>query len=124
MSKRFAVWSFLAAFVAAAVAAFAPLGHVTESHGVPGGAEVTRSYGVSVFSHDGAWVLVVVAVPVLIALAGALIPARAVRIVSTVLLWTFCLLGMLSVGIFFVPAAVLMTVAAIKPDRQPTPAPS
>jgi amino acid transporter len=124
-SKRFAVWSFLAAIVAGAVTAFAPLGRVTEGQGTPGGVEVTRSYGVSVFSHDGPWVLVVVAVPILIALAGALIPARAARIVSTVLLWAFCFLGLLSVGLFFLPSAVLMTVAATRPDdRQPAPNPS
>ncbi len=117
MLKRFAVWSFLAAVVAAAVTAFAPLGQVTEGHGIPGGVEVTRSYRVSEFSNQGAWVLVVVAVPVLIALAGALIPARAARIISAVLLWAFCVLGLLSVGLFFVPSAVLMTVAAIRRDQ-------
>lgn len=121
-SKRLAVWSFLAAVVAAAVTAFAPLGHVSEGYGTPGGVEVTRSYGVSTFSQDGAWVLVVVAVPILIALAGALISARTARIVSTVFLWAFCLLGLLSIGVFFVPSAVLMTVAAIRRD-QPAPAP-
>jgi amino acid transporter len=123
-SKRLAVWSFHAAIVAAAVTAFAPLGHVTESRMDPGGVEVTRSYGVSVFSHDGPWVLVVVAVPVLIALAGALIPARTARIVSTALLWAFCVLGILSVGIFFVPAAALMTAAAAVSDRHPAPDPA
>lgn len=121
MSKRFAIWSFLAALAAAAVTAFAPLGRATEGRMDANGVEVTRSYGVSVFSQDGAWVLVVVAVPVLIALAGALIPARAARIVSSVLLWMFCVLGLLSVGLFFLPAAVLMTVATRR--DQPVPAP-
>jgi amino acid transporter len=122
-SKRLAVWSFLAAIVAGAVAAFAPLGHVTEGRMDAGGVEVTRSYGVSVFSHDGPWVLVIVAVPILIALASALIPARAVRLVSMVLLWAFCVMGAASVGLLFVPSAALMTFAAIKPDRQPAPTP-
>ena len=96
MWKRFTVWSFLTAVAAALVAAFAPLGRVTESLGIPGGVEVTRSYGVSLFSHEGSWVLVVVAIPVLVALAGALIPAR----------------------------AALMTVAAIRRDPRSAPDPA
>jgi hypothetical protein len=39
-----------------------------------------------------------------------------------VLLWAFCLVGLLSVGLFFIPAAVLMTAAATA--REPHPEPS
>ena len=122
-SKRLAVWSLVAAIVGASVAVSAPLGQVTEYLDGPGGGE-TRSYSVSLISSEGVWVLVVVAVPILIALAGALIPARAARIVSTALLWAFCVLGLLTIGIFFVPAAVLMTAAAAVGDRQQAPGPA
>ena len=122
-SKRLAVWSLVAAIVGASVAVFAPLGQVTEYLDGPGGGE-TRSYSVSLISSEGVWVLVVVAVPILIALAGALTPARAARIVSTALLWAFCVLGLLTIGIFFVPAAVLMTAAAAVRDRQQAPDPA
>jgi hypothetical protein len=123
-SKRLAVSSFLAALMAGAVCVFAPLGQASESQMSAGGVEITRSHSVSLFSTNGAWVLVVVAVPVLIALAGALIPARAARIVSTVLLWAFCLVGLMSVGLFFIPAAVLMTAATATREPYPVPVPS
>jgi hypothetical protein len=120
-SGRLAVWSFLAALVAGAVTVFAPLGRATESRMSAAGVEVTYSHGVSLFSTNGAWVLVVVAVPIAIALAGALIPARAARTVSTVLLWAFCLVGLMSVGLFFIPAAVLMTAATVAREPHPVP---
>lgn len=121
-SKRLAVSSLVATIVGALVAVFAPLGQVTEYLDGPGGGE-TRSYSVSLLSSEGPRILVVVAVPILIALAGALIPVRVARIVSTVLLWACCVLGLWSIGIFFVPAAALMTAAAAVSDRHPAPDP-
>ena len=122
--KRFAVASFLAAVLAALFTAFAPLGTTCSSSGTPGGPageEVCRN--VSIFQHDGSWVLVVVSVPVLFALVPVLLRRRAARVVAAVLLWAFCVVGLASVGLFFVPAATLMTIAAIKHD-EPAPAPA
>lgn len=59
-----------------------------------------------------------VAVPVLIALTPVLWHRRGVRIASAVLLWACSVVGMFSVGMFFVPVAILMTIAA---SREPTP---
>jgi hypothetical protein len=65
------------------------------------------------------WVLVVVSVPVLVALFAVVVHHRPARVVSAVLLWIGCIVGLASVGIFFVPAAILMTVAAaVAPPRQ------
>jgi hypothetical protein len=36
---------------------------------------------------------------------------------GTVLLWTLCVLSLASIGLFFVPAAVLMTIAAARDER-------
>jgi hypothetical protein len=110
--KRFTVAAFLLALTGALVAAFAPTGHVMESQASTGGVIVTRSYNGSMFQTDGSWVLVVVSVPVLLALVPVLIRYRAARIVSAALLWVGGLVGMWSVGIFFVPAAIVMTIAA------------
>lgn len=71
-----------------------------------------RCVGTSLFQTEGAWILVVVSVPVIVALLPVLVRHRAARIVSTVLLWACVVVGMLSVGLFFLPAAVLMTIAA------------
>ena len=93
--KRFAVASFLAAVLAALFTAFAPLGTTCSSSGTPGGPageEVCRN--VSIFQHDGSWVLVVVSVPVLFALVPVLLRRRAARVVAAVLLWAFCVVGL------------------------------
>ena len=116
-AKRFTVAAFLLAVIGGLVAAFAPTGQVMEGSGSPGGEIVTRSYRVSMFQTNGAWVLVVVSVPVLVALIPILVRHRAARIVSAVLLWMGCVVGMWSVGMFFVPAAIVMTVAAAR--REP-----
>jgi hypothetical protein len=112
-ANRVVVAAFVLAVLGALVAAFAPLG-TTCGVTVPGG--VSHCSGTSSFSVDGAWVLVVVTVPVLVALVPLLVPRRAAIIASTALLWIGCILGMLSVGIFFLPAAILMTVAAARGD--------
>ncbi len=120
-ARGFTVAAFLAAGLGALVAAFAPTGRVTESFGSSSGAFSTRSYSESMFQVNGAWVLVVVSVPVLVALIPVLVRHRRARIVSAVLLWFGCVLGMLSVGMFFVPAAVLMTIAASRGEPAPIP---
>jgi hypothetical protein len=120
-AKGFTLAAFLVAVLGALVAAFAPTGRVEESFGSSSGAFVTRSYSVSMFQENGAWVLVVVSVPVLVALIPVLVRHRRARIVSAVLLWFGCLLGMLSVGMFFVPAAILMTIAASRGEPAPIP---
>jgi hypothetical protein len=119
--SRLTFVAFLLTVTGALVAAFAPIGGRVESLVSDSGATVSRSYLVSLFHVDGAWVLVVVSVPILLALVPVLWRHRTVWIVSAVLLWIGCVLGMLSVGWFFVPAAIAMTIAAVR--REPAPAP-
>lgn len=120
-AKRFTLAAFLVAVLGALVAAFAPTGRVMESYGSSNGVFRTRSYSVSMFHTNGAWVLVVVSVPVLVALIAVVVRHRVARIVATVLLWTGCVLGMWSVGMFFIPAAILMTIAASRTEPTPVP---
>lgn len=68
----------------------------------------------------GPRLLVVLAIP----LAAALLPLWArgrawivLSIVSAALLWVFVLLGALSVGLFFLPAALVAVVAACVPSE-------
>jgi hypothetical protein len=109
--------AFLAAVAGALVAAFAPLGRTCGTT-LPG--NEARCWGTSIFSVDGWWVLVVVSVPVVVSLLPLLVRRRPGRIVSAVLLWISCVVGMWSVGVFFVPAVILMTVAATTRDTAPT----
>lgn len=114
MAKRFALASFIVAVLGAAVAAFGPVVRSCVSAGGP-----ERCVGKSSFEVDGAWVLVVVAVPVLLTLLPLLLWHRVTVVVSALLLWTLCVLGLASIGLFFVPAAVLLTVTAAMLDSQP-----
>lgn len=124
-ARRWAMSAFGAAVFGALVAAFTPLGQmctaISSSDGGRGpdvAAESCR--GVSTFSTDGAWVLVVVLVPALMALIGTLVDRRPAQVVAAVLLWIGCLVALASVGLYFVPAAILMTVAAAQ--SRPVPA--
>jgi hypothetical protein len=49
-------------------------------------------------------------------LIAMLVPRRSVLIACTALLWIGCVLALLSVGIFFVPAAIVLTIAAARSD--------
>jgi hypothetical protein len=119
--------AFVLAVLGAVVAAFAPTGQVVGSFGssttsVMRPSQVsTFHYNVSMFQTDGAWVLVVVSVPVLLALGAVLVRHQAARIAAAVLLWIGCVVGIFSVGVFFVPAAIVMTVAATRRERSPVP---
>jgi hypothetical protein len=118
---RSAIVAFLLAVLGGLVAAFGPLGRQCVVQAVPGEPpSQERCSSVSVFETDGAWVLVVVSVPIVIALVPVLVRRRAAAIVSAVLLWGCCIVGAFSVGMFFVPAAVAMTIAATR--RDPVPA--
>jgi hypothetical protein len=128
-----AVSAFVAATLGALVAAFAPLGQTCSSTatvpalgslgGSPAPAVGEVCHAVSTFAVDGAWVLVVVSVPVLVAFVPVLVRRRPARVLSAVLLWIGSILGMLSVGMFFVPAAILMTIAAQRPPAVAPPMP-
>jgi hypothetical protein len=106
------VVSFGLAVLGAGIAAFAPLVSETSATGSPGSDVVVRTEHVSTFEVDGWWVLVVVSVPVLISLLALLIGRRWALVTAAVALWVCCILGIVSVGLFFIPSAVAMTVAA------------
>lgn len=109
-ANRWTVIAFLAAVLGALIVVFAPL--YTGCTSRSGGTEVCGH--ASAYTVNGSWIFVVVSVPVLVALIPVLVRRRWARIVSVVLLWLGCLVGLLSVGIFFVPAALLMTIAAAR----------
>jgi hypothetical protein len=111
------VVSFALAVLGAAIAAFAPLGTETVGTGFPGSV-VERTEHVSTFEVDGWWVLVVVSVPVVISLLAVLIGRRWALVTAGVALWACCVVGILSVGPFFIPSAIAMTVAAAGAPRR------
>jgi hypothetical protein len=83
---------------------------------VAGGGGPERQFCASLVETNGMSVLGVLAVPV--ALAGVGLAAvgrrhRGVLVVVTVALVALCVLGLASVGLFFVPAAVALVVAVV-----------
>jgi hypothetical protein len=111
----FAKASFVAALTAALLAAFAPTYTSCEAQA---GGTCGYTTGLSV---NGPWVLVVASVPVVLALLAVLVPRRWMRIVTAVLLWVCCAIAVASIGFFFVPAAILMTIASVRHDRVAAP---
>ena len=111
--RSLVVVAFLAALAGALYAAFGP---TYES------CDMDRCGSESTVSVNGWWVLAVIAVPVVFALAPVVFDRRPVRIASTVLLWAFCVIAGFSVGLFFVPAAILMTIASVRSDPVATAA--
>jgi hypothetical protein len=118
-ANRWAVAAFMAATLGALVAAFAPT--YSGCGSTPSGGE-TCGHATS-FAVNGTWVLVVVSVPVMVAFVPVLVRRRPARVVSAVLLWIGCVVGMWSVGMFFVPAAILMTIAAQRLPAVASPIP-
>jgi hypothetical protein len=121
-SNRTTAWLAWGAFawtvVAGAFMLLAPVGEsVSVSSAAPTGADpspevVTTRSTETLLENEGPSVLVVLAVPVVLALAGAGGPAaRPRRIGAGSLLLVFCLLGAMSVGLFYLPAAVLLLAA-------------
>jgi hypothetical protein len=110
----FAKASFVAALTAAMVAAFAPT--YQECEAAAGG----TCGSVTGFAVNGWWILFVASIPVLISLLPVLRTTRRASAVSAVLLWLGCLIAAFSIGLFFIPAAILMTVAAFRaPELTP-----
>jgi hypothetical protein len=110
-ASRFSLLALAAAVIGALVVLFAPLYTSCGSD--------TACRGDSAVAVNGGWILVVVSVPVALALLPVVIHHRAVRTVAAILLWACCVIALLSVGIFFVPTAILMTIAAARHDPAP-----
>ncbi len=126
--------------IAAAVLLLAPLGsqqaavattqvatQAGEQAGEQGAPQVVgQAQHVSLLQHEGPSVLVPLAVPVVIALLGAVAglfrSPKVLRTVSAGLLTAFVLFGALSIGVFFLPSAIAMGVAAARTAGSGAPA--
>jgi hypothetical protein len=61
----------------------------------------------------GAWIAFIVMIPVLLAGAPLLIHRREARIVSGSLLLVFCVVGAASIGLLYLPAAILLIASGM-----------
>ena len=69
---------------------------------------------VGLLKANGPRVLIPLAVPPVIALMAVLLPKRAVRIGAAIALTFFSFVAGFSVGLFYVPSAVLMILAGLR----------
>lgn len=104
--------------VAAALAIIFLPSYVIESETSSGGRSVDSATALDVV---GPWLLVVLAIPVGISLVPAVWRGnrwQLLSVASAVLLVVFALVGSLSIGWYFYPAAVLSIIAACVPARR------
>ena len=118
-----AVISLAFSLVVAVTLAVTPLGSQREVVlSSPGGTAIAgRVEHVSLLQQEGASVLVPLAVPIAMAAlgvgAGLFRRPRPVRAVAAGLLVVFVLLGAISIGLFYLPSAVAMVVAAVQTEQ-------
>jgi hypothetical protein len=116
-----ALASLLLVLAASSILAFAPTGTSLEAQQVQiGGAAAPPSAAVrvshpSLLATQGSGVLLPLAIPPSIAALGLALGRRA-RAIATVLLLSYAILGALSIGIFYLPAAAFMAFASGSPS--------
>jgi hypothetical protein len=66
---------------------------------------------------NGALVIIPITFPVVIALLPLLFRKQAVRIIATIIMWGFAMISGFSIGLFYLPAAIAMLLAACVDDR-------
>jgi hypothetical protein len=81
----------------------------------------TRSDGLrtthaTLLQVNGSWMLLAVAFPMIIALLPLVVRMRAMRISAAIVLGAFSFIAGFTVGLFYVPAAVAMLLAACVAD--------
>jgi hypothetical protein len=114
---------FVLALLAVVLLLVIPTGR-EESVSISSTGEITRhSRSTTLVQSDGWSVLVPLAVPV--AIAGVPLALRRTRwrrgalVAASVLLLAFVVAGLLSIGVYYLPAAVAMETAAIVDGRRP-----
>jgi hypothetical protein len=86
----------------------------------PSGASTTCS---SLIAENGVWVIGYLLIPIVVTILGFLAVAARRRTVAralAILLLVLCVLAAWSIGLFYIPAAVTLVIAAARMDRTPT----
>jgi|RhiMethySRZTD1v2_1073278.scaffolds.fasta_scaffold11796_10 hypothetical protein len=121
-TTRVLAWAAVAWTVAVGLALLAvptgtSVGAASSGVGSTGSEVVTTTSHETLLEHEGAGVVALLLVPVVVALAGALgrgATVRRRRIAAGGVLAVACLLGAMTLGIFYVPAAALLLTAGLK----------
>jgi hypothetical protein len=116
--------ALILALVAAVAVLFLPLGRAVTSGPVAPGSLRPQESSTTLLDEEGPLAVALVAFPVLVAavpmVGERLRPgSRALRVVSAVALWLFVVVALASIGWFFAPSAIAMTLAAVARSRRP-----
>jgi hypothetical protein len=65
---------------------------------------------------NGAWAIIPVTFPVLITFLPIVLHKQAVRVTVAIITWVFTVISGFSIGLFFLPAAITMLLAACVDD--------
>ena len=110
------VWTLIALVGFAVLPAYSTYS-ATSASSSSDGSTVTTTSESTIFEHEGRGVLVVLLVPVALALLGLVGTAFGVRpltISAAGVALGLCVLGMASIGLFYLPAAALLVIAAVR----------
>lgn len=102
-ADRLALLALVCATAAALGLAVLPLSTTSSSDGV-----VETTSHESLLQHEGPSVLVVLLIPILLTAIAVAVRHRSTRLTLAGLLFIGCLLGAMSVGAFFLPAALAL----------------
>ena len=113
-ARRWSRVTLLSTFATSAVLVLAPIYSTASCESVNDGPEVCTTGRESLIEHEGIGAVAILAVPVVLAALPVVFPRRFVAISVAVVLSALTLLGAASIGLFFLPAAVLswLTVAS------------
>ena len=100
-----------------AAVAFAPLVSTSSCSSTSTGVSSCTSSHTSLVSTEGRAVLFILAIPALIALLSVIVGSARSTFIAAASLTVVTLLGLMSVGIFFVPTVVLAWVATTASKR-------
>jgi len=128
ISKVAGVVAIVLSVLAAAWLAFWPCFYQGSSVKVNAqtGTTTTRTFCTSLIAENGMRVALYLAIPILITTVAVILARAGQRRPALALAFLFlglCVLGAFSIGLFFVPAALVLLVAALT-ARTPAPAPA
>ena len=101
---------------------FVPVYSTSSSGESSDGTTISTTGEETLLEHEGAGAVVVLLAPVAVAfvgLVGAAFRVRPLTAAAAVIAVGLCVLGMASIGIFYVPAALLLVVAASRAAARP-----
>ena len=116
-ARRWSRFTLLSTFATSAVLILAPIYATASCESVDGGAEVCTTGRESLIEHEGTGAVAILAIPVALAAAPVVFPRRFVAVSVAVVLSALALLGAASIGLFFLPAAVLSWIAVTNSSR-------